>query len=276
MATKRVSKQHQGGLANFAGSEFERFFGVYRVLLALQRLRSGESSSLAMQLKHCHVDDWVEDRPSSRDHFQLKRTKNLSWNSVRADFRKQLKKKFNGKTCSVALVVSDRKLAKRLRSSPRAVPRASVLHFPGYTSVKGQLSSTLVRNTLWASCVLPAPTASDLEWIWKDVSHAWSKARKPGKFVSARKVIEHVDDQNPPPLRRAWRATPKWRVARSLLARVTAFSFEVKDGHLHYDDGAGTEGWVSCRTAAFREFVSGVVHNGAMSVSTVRKLLECL
>ncbi len=181
-AKSKLVKQHTGGMANLAGGVFETHFAIWRVLGALELLLTGDHTRLALQLKDCHVDDWVEDGACERHFFQLKRKKTVTWSAVRSEFVAQLSTKLKGKNVKVSLVVCSKAQVQSLRSAKKAVPGARVLFFPPSLRPQDVLKAAPVVDTVRAACVKPA-TPSDLETIWSSIDFAWQKVRKPGKFV---------------------------------------------------------------------------------------------
>lgn len=272
-ARKAQARQHRGGMANLAGNTFESFFGIWRVLAALERLLRGHESKLALQLKHCHVDDWVEDLKTERHFFQLKRKKAVSWGTVRSEFVSQLSTGVKGKTVKVTLVVRTQLQVTKLRAAKKAVAGAEVLYFPGSLYPQDVITSKPANLTVRAVCVESSPTRSELEAIWSSIDFAWQKVRKPGKFVGIEGVLDALPDQNFPPLRHPWQPTPSWNKAEKLLNRVPGLSFGINGGHFTYSDGAGTEGRLSCRTTTFRKFALRVLTQRPKNLDAVWELL---
>ncbi|MBL8954708.1 MAG: hypothetical protein JNK82_28280 [Myxococcaceae bacterium] len=274
MGTRAANrKQHLGGLANFHGSTFEHLFAVWRVVRAVTAACDGLELELSLQLPNCRVDDWVEDGPRRRDHFQLRRRRKTNWSTVAKAFEWQLAQRVASKSVGVILVVQSAVEARRLAHSPGRVRGARVDWFPSATRPRELLGEPRIRADLVASCIKELPTRSDIEAIWAAIDFAWWNARQPGAFVDVQRVIAALQDQNLP-LRFPWQPTAEWEQAEKLLRRVRGFSFSVRDGHFLYRDGAGTSGRLSCRTTSFRKFVRLVLKQRPSDLNATRSILE--
>jgi len=260
-------------VASFAGNEFERLFGVYRVLVSLEALRKGTTRRLALQLRDCHVDDWVEDEPGARRHYQLRRRARQSWNDVRDAFQSQLRASVRGKALTVTWVVAKKGQASLLRTSVGRVEGAKVEHFPGWLRPECHIAGGPSRGALVSACVVPRPTRSDLEAIWKDVAFAWESVRCPGRFVSIKAVLERCDDQSQAPLRYSWTPPSWWTRAEQRLRGLRDFGFRLEDGHFFYSTTTGIQGRFSCRSEAFRQFANNVVTHRPRNLADVLELL---
>ncbi len=194
---KQVDRQHLGGVASLSGNDFESHFAVWRVLLALERARLGEPARHAQQLRACHVDDWAERDADSR-YLQLRRRRQQNWGQVREAFISQLAV---GKSASVTWVVASTALALRLRRARGRLPKVDILQFPGWLEPARHVAAGPTHAALRAACVVNAPSTSDLELLWKDVSYAWLNTRRLGSFIPIGRVLAHLDDDGATPLR---------------------------------------------------------------------------
>ncbi len=271
--SKSVTNMHRGGVAAVRGSDFERLFATYRILVAATEVAAGKQVRVASQLKNTRVDDWVEDRADLRSHFQLKRVKKLGWSAVRPDFEAQRRVRYKGRRLELCLVVASQKVAAQLRCARRPVKDVAVVVFPGEARPERLLRQAgKVQLAAAASCVLEKPTPSDLEMIWKDVAFAWENARRLGRFVDVGEVIGRLNDL-PTPIRRRWRPTRSWRDARAHLAQVNGVSVEVRSGMLSYSTSSGISGRLPCTSHRFRRFVEAVRRERPSSVESVLELL---
>ncbi len=264
---KSVALQHRGGVANLRGNAFEEFFAVWRVLEALHVAHV--PTGLACQLKNCSVDDWVEDAPTERRHFQLKRKRSTRWSEVANEFSTELSKR-RAKRASVTLVVGHRATAGRLSSSKQRVPGSEVLLFNRSLKPSEHWSDRRTGAAITRLSIGPT-TASERELVWSTIRTAWLNARKPGYFISIQRVIAALPDRTLP-LRLPWTPTTRWRAAEKLLRAVSGFSFTLEDGAFTYEEAGGVRGSFSCRTSLFKEFIDRVLKKPPTQLADLRGL----
>lgn len=269
----KLKRQNKGGMGNLAGNTYESHFAIWRVLLAVEQLRDGALSRLALQLRNSPVDDWVEELERERRHFQLKNKKDVRWSEVSAGFFQQWRSgRRKGRTLRVVLVVPSQRQSRTLARSKKAIARVEVRYFPSAVRPQDLFSRQPVQLTLRAACVERSPTSSDLEAIWSSIDFAWQKVRKPGRFVPIGAVLGALPDRELP-LRQPWRPFADWRRAERVLRQVDGFSFGVRDGHFTYSDGTGTDGRKSCRISDFRGFVQRVLKQRPKNLAAVQDIL---
>jgi hypothetical protein len=146
--------------------------------------------------------------------------------------------------------------------------------FPDYnTTIEHILKVGPSRRALRAACVVPKPTTSDLQWIWKELAHCWENVRVPGSFRSIRQVLKRLPDHSGTPLRLAWAPTAQWAQARTIFAPIKGVYFRIEDGSFFYSTSAGIEGRMSCRSSDFRMFVKRVISQRPNSVKRFEELL---
>lgn len=264
-----LARQHRGGLANFRGGVFEEMFGVYRTLLAVESLLTGNKTRLALQLRNAPVDDWVEARGSERHHFQLKRSRSTSWAAVAEEFRAQLQ---SGGNRTVTLVVSSTNRARRLLRSRRREAAWRVIHFSGATKPRHQWRRGPVANVVERLCLRAVPTDSEREAIWSAIKTAWENVRKPGAFVDVAAVIEALPDRQIP-IATPWNTDRRTERAMKILHAIEGMKVAIERGHFLYWFRDGIEGSISCRTSDFRKFVTEVLQQHPVQLDDVRGLL---
>lgn len=205
--TRRI-RQHRGGIAAFRGHTYEEFFATYRLLLAVRGQLDGRRVRAALQLKNCHVDDWVEDDAIERRFFQLKNSKAQTWGAVRGAFEAQARDRPRGRKMSLNLVIPAKSTRKRLLAARRRPANVRVQLFPSFAAPADYIRRNgVARAALEQACVLPLPTNSDLEVLWKETAFGWTNIRKPGAFVDTTRLVEALADQKHVPLVFRWEPT---------------------------------------------------------------------
>ena len=186
------------------------------------------TTKLAPQLKGACVDDWVEQVSALTSYFQLRRRKKQSWSRVlRKAFVDQRKL---DPAASLTLVVHRTEVVKSLKKSRKRIAGVQIKRFPDWLKPNEHIERAgPVRSALIAACVASPASNSELEWIWKELSHSWENVRSLGQFRRIEQVLERLPDQKSSPLRCQWLPTPSWIKARAILSRVRGLSWEVRD-----------------------------------------------
>jgi hypothetical protein len=272
MAVDKRGRIHRGGKAGFIGVTYERLFAVSRVLNALRVHSLGSNVRAGAQVKGCYVDDWVEDFEAHRNYFQLRHRKAQRWPSLLGALNAQRAVVLRGRASALHVVVSRPRVARALSRLAARPADVSVVLFPGWLRpIEHIHRAGPSRDALLAACVLPKPTPSDLELLWKEVSFAWENAQRLGALVDVASVARRLAGDVP--VRRRWSRIAGWRAASGILRRIRNFYFRIEGGTFFYGTVTGVSGRACCNSSTFKRFLRAVIQQQPRSIDAVLELL---
>lgn len=268
---KYVKSKTRGGAAGQKGTRYEDKFALLKIGEAANRafakygVFSNRCNVTFQGQAPCFVDDLVVfgHHPKSADHFQTKNAVSVVWGagakSVAYDFRQQLKlgKSRNLKT-NLALVVSNRSLAKRLQSNiPKDLKKkVAVVYFPDGTLVS-LLKFLPMRNGL-SELMGPDPSEDHLLSAGRMLIGIWSDV---GKAVTLKKMLSELLKAKAPLIRPLTPVITLDARLTSVLDAIPNFNYAVEKGFFIWRYGSMDRGCFPehCGADRFSAFTERII-----------------
>ncbi|MDD4974460.1 MAG: hypothetical protein PHY93_08915 [Bacteriovorax sp.] len=247
----RLIKKHQGGASQKKGQRYEDYFSLYKIAKSSAEIFKGtlKDAEILDQAQYSFVDDLVIKKSKNKlDYYQLKNTKDLSWNKeLLADFEDQDKLASHAKAnFSLVLVVSNAKVFNKLSNMPSNTSKKTFIKlFPEPINCQDMVDN-FVGFSVWMKEISAKrnPSTMDLDTLAKNIQSEWINLSCQ-KFTGIKKLLE-ISNRESVPVRTEWISTSKWKKARAILNKIPNLAVYTDRGIFEYEfilKGATSDGF---------------------------------